>query len=78
LKDKEQDVLSNKLIEQSMAQSLSNKVINVTTLQAKQEIKKCDVTYIVSVLGLGLASQEVDVFDKSTNELAQTSMAMKR
>jgi len=33
--------------------------------------KRCDVTYIVSVLGLGLASQEVDVFDKSTNELAE-------
>jgi hypothetical protein len=41
---------------------------NVTTLQAKQEIKRCDVTYIISVVGLGLASQEVDVLAKSTNE----------
>jgi hypothetical protein len=33
--------------------------------------KRCDVTYIIAAkLGLGLASQEVDVFDKSTNELA--------
>jgi hypothetical protein len=32
-------------------------VINVTTLQAKQEIKRCDVTYTNSVAGL--ASQEV-------------------
>jgi len=50
-----------------MTQSLSNKKTNVTTLQAKQEIKRCDVTYIVVVCSLGLASQEVDVFDKSTN-----------
>jgi hypothetical protein len=55
---------------QSMTQSLSNKMTNVTTLQAKQEIKRCDVTYIVAVCNLGLASQEVDVFDKSTNEIA--------
>ena len=41
---------------------------NVTTLQAKQEIKRCDVTYIISVVGLGLASQEVDILAKSTNE----------
>jgi hypothetical protein len=54
----------------SIAQNLSNKMTNVTTLQAKQEIKRCDVTYIISVVGLGLASQEGDVFDKSTNELA--------
>ena len=32
---------------------------------------KCDVTYIISVLGLGLASQEVDVLTKSTNESTQ-------
>jgi hypothetical protein len=31
-------------------------------------LNKLDVTYIIAVLGLGLASQEVDVFDKSTNE----------
>jgi hypothetical protein len=37
----------------------------------KQEIKKCDVTYIIYVLGLGLASQEVDVLTKSTNESTQ-------
>jgi hypothetical protein len=55
---------------QLMTQSLSNKMTNVTTLQAKQEIKRCDVTYIVVVCSLGLASQEVDVFDKSTNEIA--------
>jgi hypothetical protein len=55
---------------QSMTQSLSDKVIKVTTFQAKQRDKKCDVTYIISVLGLGLASQEVDVFDKLTNEYA--------
>jgi hypothetical protein len=30
--------------------------------------KKCDVTYIVVVLGLGLASQRGGRFDKSTNE----------
>jgi hypothetical protein len=53
-----------------LLKDLSNKVINVTTLQAKQEIKRCDVTYIVVVCSLGLASQEVDVFDKSTNEIA--------
>jgi hypothetical protein len=51
-----------------MTQSLSNEVRKVTTLQAKQEIKRCDVTYIISVVGLGLASQEVDVLAKSTNE----------
>ena len=28
----------------------------------------CDVTYNVAALGLGLASQEVDVLAKSTNE----------
>jgi len=33
-------------------------------------LNKLDVTYIIVVLGLGLASQEVDVFDKSTNENA--------
>jgi hypothetical protein len=32
---------------------------------------KCDVTYIISVLGLVLASQEVDVLTKSTNESTQ-------
>ena len=52
-----------------MTQGLSNKMTNVTTLQAKQEIKRCDVTYIVDVCSLGLASQEVDVFVKSTNEM---------
>jgi hypothetical protein len=31
---------------------------------------KCDVTYIISALRLGLASQEVDVLTKSTNESA--------
>jgi hypothetical protein len=56
---------------QSMTQSLSDKVIKVTTFQAKQEIKKCDVTYDIFVLGLGLASQEVDVLTKSTNESTQ-------
>jgi hypothetical protein len=56
---------------QSMTQSLSDKVIKVTTLQAKKIDKKCDVTYIISVLGLGLASQEVDVLTKSTNESTQ-------
>jgi hypothetical protein len=36
----------------------------------KQEIKTCDVTYINFVVcSLGLASQEVDVFVKSTNEM---------
>jgi hypothetical protein len=56
---------------QSMAQNLSNEVRKVTTLQAKQEIKACDVTYIKFVVcRLGLASQEVDVFVKSTNEIA--------
>ena len=51
-----------------MTQSLSNEVRKVTTLQSKQEVKRCDVTYIISVVGLGLASQEVDVLAKSTNE----------
>ena len=32
-------------------------------------LNRYDVTYIISVLGLGLASQEVDVFDKSANEI---------
>ena len=32
-------------------------------------LNRYDVTYIIFVLGLGLASQEVDVFDKSTNEI---------
>jgi hypothetical protein len=32
--------------------------------------KRCDVTYNVATCSLGLASQEVDVFDKSTNENA--------
>jgi hypothetical protein len=52
-----------------MAQSLSNKVTNVTTLQAKQEIKR-GVTSPILLLhsGLGLASQEVDVLANSTNE----------
>jgi hypothetical protein len=53
---------------QSMTQSLSDKVNKVTTFQPKQRDKKCDVTYITSVVGLGLASQEVDVVAKSTNE----------
>jgi len=30
--------------------------------------KRCDVTYIISVAVLGLASQEVDVLANSTNE----------
>jgi hypothetical protein len=55
---------------QSMTQSLLDKVIKVTTFQVKQRDKKCDVTYIISILGLGLASQEVDVFNKLTNEYA--------
>jgi hypothetical protein len=46
---------------QSMTQCLSDKVIKVTTFQPKQRDKKCDVTYTISALGLGLASQEVDV-----------------
>jgi hypothetical protein len=49
-----------------MAQNLSKEMTNVTTLQAKQEIKRCDVTYINFVVGL--ASQEVDVLTNSTNE----------
>ena len=53
-----------------MTQSLSDKVIKVKTFQAKQRDKTCDVTYIIYVLGLGLASQEVDVFDKLANENA--------
>jgi hypothetical protein len=45
---------------QSMTQSLSQWMTNVTTLYAKQEIKACDVTYIRFVVcNLGLASQEV-------------------
>jgi hypothetical protein len=44
-------------------------VRKVTTLQAKQEIKACDVTYIKFVVcSLGLASQEVDVLANLTNE----------
>jgi hypothetical protein len=31
---------------------------------------RCDVTYIVAVLGLGLASQRGGRFDKSANENA--------
>jgi hypothetical protein len=53
---------------QSMTQSLSYKMTNVTTLQSKQEIKRCDVTYIVAACSLGLASQEVDVLANLTNE----------
>jgi hypothetical protein len=45
---------------QSMTQSLSQWMTNVTTLYAKQEIKACDVSYIKFVVcNLGLASQEV-------------------
>jgi hypothetical protein len=35
---------------QLMTQSLSQKMTNVTTLYAKQEIKACDVTYIIFVV----------------------------
>ena len=53
-----------------MAQNLSKEVSKVTMLQAKLEVKTCDVTYINFVVcSLGLASQEVDVFVKSTNEM---------
>jgi hypothetical protein len=42
---------------------------NVTTFQAKQEIKQGVTSPIMLLhLGLGLASQEVDVLAKSTNE----------
>ena len=44
----------------------------------KQEIKKCDVTYIIYVLGLGLASQEVDVLTKSTIESTQILYGYKK
>ena len=44
---------------------------NVTTLQAKQEIKKGVTSPIMLLhLGLGLASQEVDVLAKSTNKIS--------
>jgi hypothetical protein len=54
-----------------MAQNLSKEMTNVTTLQAKQEIKRrCDVTYIIFCCSLGLASQEVNVLTNSTNKIA--------
>jgi hypothetical protein len=37
---------------------------------SNKDQKKCDVTYNVVVLGLGLASQRGGCFDKSTNENA--------
>ena len=33
-------------------------------------LNKLDVTYIVVVLGLGQLAKEVDIFDKSANEIA--------
>ena len=53
---------------QLITQSLLNEVMNVTTFQVQQRKRRCDVTYIISAVGLGLASQEVDVLAKSTNE----------
>jgi hypothetical protein len=58
--------LSNKLKDAINDSKSIKKMTNVTTLQAKQEIKRCDVTYIISVVGL--ASQEVDVLANLTNE----------
>jgi hypothetical protein len=64
---------------QRMTQCLSKEVRKVTTLQAKQEIKTCDVTYINSVVcSLGLASQEVTFCQIQPMKACKTSMAMKR
>jgi hypothetical protein len=61
-----------------MTQNLSNKVIKVTTLQPNKRSKDVTSPILLLLQRLGLASQEVDVFDKLTNEILETSMAMKR
>ena len=48
-----------------MAQNLSKEMTNVTTLQVEQEMKRCDVTYIISVVG---SRVKVDVVANSTNK----------
>jgi hypothetical protein len=53
---------------QSTTQSLSKGVTNVKMFLPNKSLNKYDVTYIVVVLGLGLASQRGRRFDKSTNE----------
>ena len=54
---------------QSTTQSLSNGGDNVKTFMSKQEIKPGMTSPIMLLhLGLGLASQEVDVLANSTNE----------
>jgi hypothetical protein len=69
LKDKEQDVLSNKLmdvINNSKSIKSGDKCQNVSS-QARV-LDRYDVTYNVVVLGLGLASQGGERFIKSANE----------
>jgi hypothetical protein len=71
LKDKEQDVLSNKLmdvINNSKSIKSGDKCQNV--LSQARVLDRYDVTYNVVVLGLGLASQRGGRFDKSANENA--------
>jgi hypothetical protein len=71
LKDKEQDVLSNKLmdvINNSKSIKSGDKCQNV--LSQARVLDRYDVTYNVVVLGLGLASQRGGRFNKSTNEKA--------
>jgi hypothetical protein len=71
LKDKEQDVLSNKLmdvINNSKSIKSGDKCQNV--LSQARVLDRYDVTYNVVVLGLGLASQRGGRFDKSANEKA--------
>ena len=54
---------------QSITQSLSNGGDNVKTFMSKQEIKQGMTSPIMLLhLGLGLASQEVDVLANLTNE----------
>ena len=66
---KEHNVLPNKLIDVingSKPIKIDDKYHNVAGINKRS--KRCDVTYIIYVVGLGLASQEVDVLANSTNE----------
>jgi hypothetical protein len=64
---------------QSITQSLSQWMTNVTTLYAKQEDKACVVTYINFVVcNLGLASQEVTFCQIQPMKTCKTSIAMIR
>jgi hypothetical protein len=69
LRDKEKDVVSNKLINainNSKSIKSGDKCQNV--LSQARVLDRYGVTYNVVVLGLGLASQRGGRFDKLTNE----------